>query len=168
VTCYARRIHLLRPRRLVRDWALARLCILPEFGFEQKSVRVSGSATTTRADRSLQVQKGAYEDDFTLGAFVFVLTGREVTKTRAPSFTSARSADGSAPRRRGLSVEEDSTRSDLLAAPFKCFWPVGHRAVSFLHRDFHDAKRLLGIAGLARRKVSFSFMREQARAGAKQ
>jgi hypothetical protein len=36
-----------------------------------------------------------------------------------------------------------------------------------LHRDFHDAKRLLGIAGLARRKVSFSFMRVQARAGAK-
>ena len=57
---------------------------------------------------------------------------------------------------------------DLLAAfHLKCFRPVGHRAVTFLHRDFHDAKRLLGIAGLARRKVSFSFMRVQARAGAK-
>jgi len=57
---------------------------------------------------------------------------------------------------------------DLLAAfHLKCFRPVGHRAVTFLHRDFHDAKRLLGIAGLARRKVFFSFMRVQACAGAK-
>jgi hypothetical protein len=57
---------------------------------------------------------------------------------------------------------------DLLAAShLKCLRPVGHRAVTFLHRDFHDAKRLLGIAGLARRKVSFSLMRVQARGGAK-
>jgi hypothetical protein len=35
-----------------------------------------------------------------------------------------------------------------------------------LHCDFHDAKRLLGISGLARRKV-LSFMRVQVRPGAK-
>src|SRR5215471_5430983 len=56
---------------------------------------------------------------------------------------------------------------DLLAAlHLKCVRLIGHPAVIFPHRDFHDAERLFGIARLARREVFFSFMRVQARTGA--
>jgi hypothetical protein len=54
---------------------------------------------------------------------------------------------------------------DLLAAlHLKRVRLVGHRALPFLHCDFHDAEWLL--ARLARREVFLSFMRVQARAGA--